>query len=257
LEMHSAVRLDGLKILLAEDGPSNRKLISLVLGRAGAVLDCAEDGRAAVEMALHGNYALILMDMQMPVMDGYTAASILRERGLTTPIIALTAHAMHGDEEKCRAAGCSGFLSKPIDLNLLLNTVGQCTARLDASGSGSKSPKMLSSLPTEDPEFHQIVQEFIDRLRSQMEAAGLAWRRGDLDELASLAHWIKGSGGTAGFASLTEPARRLEQAAREKRLDAIPEAIAQLDDLTNQIAGCGSFPSTLLGNEPMSEGIAA
>lgn len=248
-----AVRLDGLRILLAEDGASNRKLVSLVLGRAGAILDTAEDGQAAVDMALAGKYSLILMDMQMPVMDGYTAASTLRRRGLNTPIIALTAHAMRGDEEKCRAAGCSGFLSKPIDMNLLLQTVAEA-----ARGAGGRSVMMLeSTLPTSDPEFQQIVDEFIEKLRGQMAKVSEAWLRGDLAELASLAHWIRGSGGTAGFAALTEPARLLEQAAREHRLDESAAAISQLQYVSARIAGPASLPLTFSGDEPMSAGMAA
>jgi PAS domain S-box-containing protein len=259
-EMDSApptVHLDGLRILLAEDGLSNRKLISLVLGRAGAILDCAEDGQTAFEMAARGEYALILMDMQMPVMDGYTAATKLRQRGSKVPIIALTAHAMRGDEEKCRAAGCSAFLSKPINMDLLLNTVAQISRANAAAKPGEGLSRIESSLLTQDPEFREIVDEFIERLSSQMRAIREAWSRGDLDELNLLAHWVKGSGGTAGFPALTEPARQLEHAAREKRPDEIAAAISQLQDLTNRITPSGRLRSTPFGNGPMTAGMAA
>src|SRR5439155_23116728 len=87
------------------------------------VVDQAPNGQVGIDMALRGKYDVILMDMQMPIVDGYTAAATLRERGVTIPIIALTAHAMKGEEEKCRAAGCSGYVPKPIDVDLLLRTV--------------------------------------------------------------------------------------------------------------------------------------
>ncbi|MCA9269653.1 MAG: response regulator, partial [Planctomycetales bacterium] len=102
-------RLPPCKVLLVEDGVINRKLIVAVLGEAGAEVATAENGLLGVARALKEDFDLILMDMQMPLMDGYTATSRLREQGLTLPIIALTAHAMKQDEQKCKAAGCSGY----------------------------------------------------------------------------------------------------------------------------------------------------
>jgi HPt (histidine-containing phosphotransfer) domain-containing protein len=116
---------------------------------------------------------------------------------------------------------------------------------------------ICSTLPTADPEFRKIVEEFADRLRSQIEGMVAAWSVGDLDRLAALAHWIKGSGGTAGFGVLTGPARSLETAVREKRMQEIPEIISQLQDLACRIGGSPESPSTALGDEPMSRGVAA
>jgi len=124
-----APRLDG-RILLAEDGPDNQRLIAFVLRKAGARVTVAENGQIAHDEALAARdrgepYDLILMDMQMPVMDGYTATTKLREAGYTGPIVALTAHAMEGDELKCRAAGCDGYLTKPIDRPKFLQAIAQ------------------------------------------------------------------------------------------------------------------------------------
>jgi len=124
---HANVRLEGT-VLLAEDGRDNQALIATLLRKAGAVVKIAENGRIAVEEAMAARasgapFDVILMDMQMPEMDGYAAASTLRLSKYTGPIIALTAHAMATDRARCLAVGCDEYLTKPIDRLRLLTTV--------------------------------------------------------------------------------------------------------------------------------------
>lgn len=120
IERGKRYRFNGSRILLVDDGDANRQLIQLVLQRNGLLVETAINGQLAVDKATTSDYDVILMDMQMPVMDGYTATRKLRDFGLDTPIVALTANAMRGDEEKCREAGCTGFLTKPVDLDEVL-----------------------------------------------------------------------------------------------------------------------------------------
>ncbi|QDU74088.1 Autoinducer 2 sensor kinase/phosphatase LuxQ [Bremerella volcania] len=120
--------LKGLQILLAEDGLDNQRLISLVLRKSGAVVKVVENGQLAYEAAQEAvsngsAFDVVLMDMQMPVLDGYSAVGKLRESGYQGIIVALTAHAMVGDRQKCLDAGCNDFATKPINRQLLIELI--------------------------------------------------------------------------------------------------------------------------------------
>jgi PAS domain S-box-containing protein len=145
-----AVRLDGRHVLLVEDGPDNQRLIAYLLRRSGAhvtVVNNGQEARDAVRAARGSNgsahaepFDLVLMDMQMPVMDGYEATRCLRRDGYRSPIIALTAQAMVGDRERCIAAGCDDYLTKPVERAQLLLVIDShlcARAALYACGAGA------------------------------------------------------------------------------------------------------------------------
>lgn len=381
VERGKEIRFDESRILLVDDGVANRKLIQLVLKRHGLLVETAVNGQEAVDKATTSDYDIILMDMQMPIMDGYAATRTLRERGLKVPIVALTANAMRGDEQKCLDAGCTGFLSKPVDLDKLVTYVaelldaeesaGELAGDLDGQAAGEPPDELIvkhsgpppavpaiaiasagasldevierldpsptdrplvvagriepedqlagfdsestngsdtrssgtvrirerldtvssgvpdqamsgvvakarrsngagqdaetqprsepskhdpydtanvfpvelignatssvkvpapivSELPLEDPEFLEIVVGFVDKLRKEVEELRQVWQGRDFEEVARIAHWLKGAAGTMGFREFTEPGIRLMQQAREERTEEIESTIREI-----------------------------
>jgi PAS domain S-box-containing protein len=259
-------RLPSARVLVADDGESNRQLVSVILGRLGLEVVQAVDGLEAVRLTEAQRFDVILMDMQMPVMDGYNATRELRERGLTLPIIALTGNAMIGDEDKCRAAGCSGFLPKPIDIDALIRCLEQeLTSRAAAEATEDRPSSepvatsaevasrviratsmiqmaiedertsLTSTLLEEDPELLPIVAGFVDCLGQRVQSMQDAWERNDSTELAELAHWLKGSGGSMGFSAFTAPAGEMQKLAEQGQLEPIGPLLAEVVHLTRSI----------------------
>ena len=123
-DAHSAIEpLAGMRILVVEDSPDNQMLLKRVLMRAGADVDVASDGSEGVQCALTHNYNVVLMDLQMPRMDGYEAAGLLRDKNYSRPIVALTAHAMKEERDRAVRAGFSEFLSKPVQSEALIEMI--------------------------------------------------------------------------------------------------------------------------------------
>jgi len=146
--------LSGSRILLAEDGPDNQRLIAFILRRVGVQLTIVDNGEAVLDsiaaaQAQGTGYDIILMDMQMPIMDGYRATSTLRARGYAGPVLALTAHAMAGDSDSCIRAGCDAVITKPIDRPQFIQTLAAYLARGTArSALSSERLDCRSAAPT-------------------------------------------------------------------------------------------------------------
>jgi CheY-like chemotaxis protein len=219
------------RILLAEDGPDNQRLISAYLRKAGAQVKVVGDGALAVAEALEaqqggGPYDVILMDMQMPELDGYGATGKLRIRGYRAPIVALTAHAMAGDRDRCIAAGCDDYLTKPVDRVALLETIARVCQR--SSNRAAAAPVLVSTLG-EDEEMRELVEGFTERLGERCTEIEHAVQVGDRTLIAALAHRLKGSAGGYGFPAITEAAGALEQAA--KTGESLERAVGELAGL--------------------------
>ncbi|MCA9119223.1 MAG: response regulator [Planctomycetaceae bacterium] len=242
----SNIRFPGNRILIVDDGETNRKLIQLVLRRAGAEVSTASDGLQAIHITEEKKPELILMDMQMPVMDGYSATRELRSKGFKRPIIALTAHAMKGDEEKCLQAGCSGYLTKPVDSPQLLEIIARELNAIDGGtvvappvessySDASDTDAIYSTLPMDDDEFREIVVDFVDRMRDKLLEMRSVQSGNSFQRLAQLAHWLKGTGGTAGFAPLLIAAGKLEGAALAGNSAECSRHLSEIEQIAERI----------------------
>jgi len=233
----------GVRVLLAEDNEANQFVAQELLGRLGVELEIAQNGIEAVEMACKGHFAAILMDMQMPEIDGLEATRRIRQdpalRDL--PIIAMTANAMKSDEDACMAAGMNAFLAKPIDRLALVKTLRQWLPResestnhaTDTPGPAKPEPELQAELL---PELEGIdlagtirrlgipfvalgpmYLRFADGQRKTLESLSAAVAVGDADATRRHAHGIAGAAANLGADLLRHAAKELELAAKEGR----------------------------------------
>jgi signal transduction histidine kinase/FixJ family two-component response regulator len=225
------------RVLVAEDRRDSQVLISTLLGDAGADVVLAENGRVAVDLAASGRFDLILMDMQMPVLDGYAATAELRAQGDTVPIIALTANALAEDRESCIAAGCTDYLSKPIDGLRLIKMAARYlrSSGLPTSATGetpeANRPRLAvtyRSRLADRPVMKNILEQYVGELPGDVGRLANLLVRQDLPGLAMLLHQLKGTGGAYGFPRITELAGAAEQAIMESRLDTARTGVEEL-----------------------------
>ena len=228
-----ALALPRRHVLVVDDGENNRSLLRLLLEEVGLRVDEADNGQVALDRVAQTGFDLVLMDMQMPVMDGATATRTLRERGCTMPIVALTANAMKGFERELEEAGFSGHQTKPIDRDVLLGVLAgwlggepvdpptelEATAAdmpaARATGHAAEAGELapLVSRLAGHPRLARIVEGFVRELGPRLDRMRLAIEAADMVELAAQAHWLKGSGGSMGFDDFFEPSKALESAA--------------------------------------------
>jgi len=253
------------KVLIVDDGEENRALLETVLGETGLEITVATNGLEGLTKATDDAFDMILMDVQMPVMDGLTSVAKMREAGLQVSVIALTADAMKGVEEKCLAAGYSGYMTKPIDLGRLLKllatelggqfekaTIAEADSKISAGATSvdqeptltdvvlpvdrnSETAPIYSTLPLKSDKLRALVEQFIPRLHEQLAKAEQAIAAEDKDELAALAHWLKGSAGSVGYHGFTEIAAELEIFAKAGDMSQSKMKFAEITALANRV----------------------
>ena len=223
------------RILLADDSPDNQQVLIYVLRRFGLVPDVVTDGRGAIAAALARPYDLILMDMKMADIDGYEATRQLRRSGYHRPIVAVTSHSLSGDRDRCLAAGCDEYLSKPIDVRLLEAVLARYLApghAADAAGPGNVILYEMAS----DPTLRALIANYAAALPRRISAIRAAFAAGDAGGMVAMAHQLKGSGGMYGYDSLSEVAGLLELAVNEGREpDLVSALIDELDAIAQRI----------------------
>jgi PAS domain S-box-containing protein len=241
------------RVLVAEDSLTNQMLVKLLLEKMGLQVTIAEDGKEAVDKALRQPFDLIFMDIQMPNMNGYEATRILRKKGFKTAIVALTAYAMKGDDEKCIDAGCTDYMAKPIDRKQLLQVVckylplespalneriDSARSRVDELSQLCSDEKSTQVQPTKSADVQNeesiidwvlltevcgdedvmknIVKIFLEDGPLCIESIADAIKAKKPADIQLYAHKLKGSALHVGATRLSQTAYQLECAAREK-----------------------------------------
>ena len=231
--------LPALRILLAEDSPDNCTITMAYLEDTPYRIEIAENGAIAFERFIAGHYDLVLMDRQMPIMDGLTATRTIRaweqaNDRLPTPIIALTASALKRDREMCLAAGCTAFLTKPIKQEVLLQAIKDLSIVAPTS-SKEESSRKETIFVRANPKIADLMPVFLRNCRQNVVAMLDALDRGDFETVEILGHGMRGAGGSYGFQAITEIGAALEQVAESADTDASRKWVGELSGYLDRV----------------------
>ena len=254
--------LANARVLLAEDNPINCRLAREILRQAGVECRAVENGRQALEAVAGERFDLVLMDCQMPEMDGFTATQRIREMedggqlAGHLPVIALTANAIKGDRERCLAAGMDDYISKPFEIHALLATMGRflagpSQAAADSSAADPPSSPLRPDGPApidrdvllahcmEDPEFaSSLLSDFAEDLPKRLQQLAEHVHQGDVKAAAEVAHSLKGSAGILAATAVRAIAAEIEAAGKAGDLASMTLLV---DRLRDEIQRCLNF----------------
>ena len=231
--VHSFDELRPLKILLVEDAENNRVLIRSYLKKTPFIVEEAQNGQIAVEKYKTGSYDVILMDVQMPVMDGFTATKEIRrwekEQGLrSTPVLALTAHVFKDDIELSLAAGCNTHLTKPIKKEALLDAI------LSYAPEG-KEVKMDKITVHVDPDLSDIIPLFMENTLKDIDSIKFAVSEKDVETVRRISHSMKSYGSGYGFDYVSRAGKTMEAAAINNDLSGVEEVLTDLKNYLDSV----------------------
>jgi CheY-like chemotaxis protein/HPt (histidine-containing phosphotransfer) domain-containing protein len=244
----TAAAADGA-ILLVEDNETIQLVSMGLLKSLGYTADLAVNGQEAVDALKRKAYALVLMDMEMPVLDGYSATRIIRGKNSPVlnpdiPIIAMTAHAMQRDLDRCMEAGMNGYLTKPVKKQDLAAVIERFVASAPATADAAAAPENAGAgaddgsifdeagirerLDGSDELIQVVMQSFVDSFPERINELILAYESRDEEQIRALGHNIKGSSSTAGATALMKTAVDVEDAGRNGDFQMIPDCIDRL-----------------------------
>jgi two-component system sensor histidine kinase/response regulator len=252
-----------LRVLLAEDNPVNQRLALRILEKQGHHVEVAADGLEALAAQHRQPFDVVLMDVQMPQLDGFQATAAIRERekktGRHTPVIAMTAHAMKGDRERCLAAGMDGYIAKPIQARELLCAIADAvpdpgpSPAAPAAGEFERG-EALARVGGDETLLQEIATLFLSEAPRLLTALREAVARQDAGQLQSAAHSLKGSVGTFGAAAAVAAAAEIETLARARDFAGAGRACValeeQIDRLTPALTGLAPGPAPRQGESP-------
>jgi len=241
--------LKGIKIVVADDNDHNRLVASLILQNYGAEIIEANNGEEALIVTNKVNPDLILMDIQMPVLNGYEATKILREQGSTIPVIAVTANAIRGENEKCIEAGMNDYISKPFDEENFLKTIAKWflpvsnfkETQTETHIFAPELPNQLYDLSSlnalsrgNEPFIRKMVNLFCEQTPPLIGEMITAYLANDLEKMGALAHKVKPNFDILNIQLLKQDIRTIEKAGKEN--EALPDLKELLEKIDKTIA---------------------
>ncbi len=252
-----------LRILLAEDNPVNQKVVSMMLQRRGHEVTLVDNGKQAVECCQREAFDLVLMDIQMPEMDGFEALTSIRtmkqteNRNWSTPIVALTAHAMKGDQDRCLDAGFDDYLSKPIRSADLERTIAGFSSRALKPAcvppvSGFDRTFALEQAGGDECLLRELIELFRVRAPGQLQSVSDGIERGDCQATARSVHLFKGSLSHFLNPQALAPLHELEHLSKSGRMDEVREQFNRVKSLTEELLAVMSRTASVPAEHALS-----